>query len=71
MNSKVKKEKLMEKLYYLMHQLYLWNIPILPRVIMIIIRVVYGAFIPYRVKIGPGVDFSHSMGIVIAPGGEN
>ncbi len=58
----------MEKLYYLMHQLYLWNIPILPRVIMIIIRVIYGAFIPYRVKIGPGVNFSHCMGIVIAPG---
>ena len=58
----------MERLYYMMHRLYLWRIPFLPRIIMLIIRIVYGAFIPYRVRIGPGVDFSHCMGIVIAPG---
>lgn len=58
----------MEMLYYLMHRFYLWHIPLLPRIIMLIIRVVYGAFIPYQVRIGPGVNFSHCMGIVIAPG---
>lgn len=58
----------MERLYYLMHRLYLWHIPVLPRIIMLIIRVVYGAFIPYRLQIGPDVNFSHCMGIVIAPG---
>ncbi len=58
----------MESLYYLMHRLYLWHIPFLPRIIMLIIRIVYGAFIPYRVQIGANINFSHCMGIVIAPG---
>jgi serine O-acetyltransferase len=58
----------MEKMYYLMRRVYLWRIPFLPRFLMFVIRIVYGSFIPYKVKIGQGVNFGHKMGIVIAPG---
>jgi serine O-acetyltransferase len=56
----------MERLYYLSHWLYLHRIPVLPRLCMLLIRFVYGSFVPYQVQIGPGVDFGHRQGIVIA-----
>jgi serine O-acetyltransferase len=57
----------MERLYYLSHHLYLLGIPILPRMVMLLIRVIYGSFIPYQARIGKNVHFGHKMGIVIAP----
>lgn len=56
----------MERLYYLSHWLYERKIPFLPRVIMILIRFIYGSFIPCQAKIGEGVFFGHKMGIVIS-----
>ncbi|HIJ91197.1 MAG: serine O-acetyltransferase [Desulfobulbaceae bacterium] len=56
----------MERLYYLSHWLYERKIPFLPRIIMILIRFIYGSFIPYQTKIGEGVSFGHKMGIVIS-----
>lgn len=53
-------------LYYLSNRLYRWHIPILPRLCMLLIRLVWGSFIPYQTQIGPGISFGHGMGIVIA-----
>ena len=57
----------MERLYYLSHRLYLSGIPVLPRLIMLLIRTIYGSFIPYQTRIGDSVHFGHKMGIVIVP----
>lgn len=57
----------MERLYYLMRRLYLWRVPLLPRVLMLLIRVLYQSYLPFRTQIGPGVSFGHRQGIMIAP----
>lgn len=56
----------MERLYYLAHALYRRRIPVLPRLLMLLIRLLYQSFVPYQVVIGPGVSFGHKQGIVIA-----
>lgn len=56
----------MERLYYLSHWFYRHRFPVLPRLCMLLIRLLYGSFIPYQVEIGPGVSFGHRQGIVIA-----
>ena len=56
----------MERLYYLSHWLHRRGVPVLPRVCMLLIRVLYGSFVPFQVQIGPGVSFGHRQGIVIA-----
>lgn len=56
----------MERLYYLSSWLYRNGIPLLPRVCMLLIRILYGSFVPYQAQIGPGVSFGHRQGIVIA-----
>lgn len=56
----------MERLYYLSNWLYRNRVPVLPRLIMLIIRLISGCFIPYQTQIGPGVSFGHALGIVIA-----
>lgn len=56
----------MERLYYLSHWLYVREIPVLPRLIMLLIRCIYCSFIPYQTDIGEGVSFGHKMGIVIS-----
>lgn len=55
----------MEELYYLSYWLYRHHIPVLPRVCMLLIRLIYQSFVPYRCRIGPGVSFGHRQGIVI------
>ena len=55
----------MEKIYYFSHWLWLRNVPLIPRVLMLVIRLVYGSFVPYQVSIGKNVSFGHKMGIVI------
>lgn len=55
----------MERLYYIMHALYRYHVPILPRLIMICIRLIYGSFIPPQVTIGKNISFGHKMGIVL------
>lgn len=56
----------MERLYYLSHWLHRRRIPLLPRMCMLLIRILYGSFVPYQAQIGPGVSFGHKQGIVIA-----
>lgn len=56
----------MERLYYLSHWLYRRRVPVLPRLLMLMIRLCYQSFVPYQVSIGPGVSFGHRQGIVIA-----
>lgn len=58
----------MEKLYYLSHWFYSKKIPIVPRLLMLLIRLLYQSYVPYTAKIGPHVNFGHRQGIVI---GEN
>lgn len=55
----------MEKLYYLSHWAWKKRIPFVPRVCMLLIRVLYQSFVPYQCVIGPGVSFGHRQGIVI------
>lgn len=57
----------MEKLYYLSNWLFVHKIPFLPRVLMLITRMLYQSYIPYKTEIGPGVSFGHAVGVVIAP----
>lgn len=56
----------MERLYYLSHALHRRGVPVLPRVLMLMIRLLYQSFVPFQVVIGPGVSFGHRQGIVIA-----
>lgn len=56
----------MERLYYWSRWLYLRRVPALPRLLMLLIRVLYQSFIPYQAQIGPGVSFGHRQGIVVA-----
>jgi serine O-acetyltransferase len=58
---------LMERLHYAGHALHKARVPLLPRLCMLLIRVLYGSYVPYQVSIGPGVSFGHRIGIVIAP----
>lgn len=58
----------MERLYYIMRQLYCWHIPVFPRLVQLLIRFIYGSFIPPQTRIGPGVSFGHKMGIVFNRG---
>lgn len=59
---------MMEKLYYIMNRLYRYKVPVVPRLIMLIIRFLYGSFIPPQVTIGKNVSFGHKMGIVLHRG---
>ncbi|MEK4129102.1 serine acetyltransferase [Solibacillus sp. FSL W8-0474] len=55
-------------LYRLSHQIYLWRIPLLPKVIMNINKIMFSAEISYTAKIGYGFRINHSLGIVIGGG---
>lgn len=55
----------MAKLYYLSHWLYRHRVPLLPRLVMLLIRIAYGSYIPYQVRIGRNVNFGHKFGIVL------
>jgi serine O-acetyltransferase len=57
----------MEQLYYLSGWLYCHKVPVIPRIIMLVIRLFYQSYIPYKTQIGPGVSFGHAIGVVLAP----
>ncbi len=57
----------MERLYYLSHWLYCHKVPVLPRILMLVIRLLYQSYIPYKTRI-PGVSFGHTIGVVLALG---
>lgn len=56
----------MERLYYLSNWLYRRRVPMVPRFLMLLVRLLYQSFVPYQTSIGPGVSFGHRQGIVIA-----
>lgn len=56
----------MERLYFASRWFYERKIPFLPRLFMLLIRLIYGSFVPYQAEIGRGVSFGHRQGIVIA-----
>ena len=58
----------MEILYYIMNRLYRHKVPVIPRLIMLLIRFLYGSFIPPQVTIGKNISFGHKMGIVLHRG---
>ena len=54
------------KIYKISRILYLSHIPLIPKLIKVYIRVVYGATIPYKASIGNGTEFPHGgIGVVI------
>lgn len=59
-------EKGVTKIYRLMRFFYLKRVPILPKLIKLIIRVVYSCTIPYTVQIGHGTKFPHGgQGVIL------
>lgn len=57
--------------YYLSKKLYNKKIPVLPQVIMKLIRIVFACEIPYWCNIGYNVILSHNgLGVVIHPGAD-
>lgn len=53
-------------LYYVARKLYLWKIPIIPKLIQLAMFIIYNSKIPYTAKIGKGTRFGYGgIGIVI------
>lgn len=65
----------MYKLYKISNSLYKINIPLIPKIIKIFIRIVFGAVIPYKAEIGKGTILGYQgLAVVIherAKVGEN
>ncbi len=60
------KESKIIKLYRMERKLYLYNIPVLPKLISRIIRVFFSAEIPYTCNLAEGVQLMHGgLGVVI------
>ena len=55
----------MEYLYYISNWLWRKKIPLLPRLIMILIRILFTSHIPYKAQIGANIKFGHRLGVVI------
>jgi len=54
------------RLYKCGHQLYLWKIPLLPKLIHYFMRFVFTASVPYTATIGRNTSFNnYGMGVVI------
>jgi serine O-acetyltransferase len=47
------------KMYRVSHTLYKWNVPLLPRMIMILNYLLFNSSIPYQASIGKGTKFGH------------
>lgn len=53
-------------LYRIARQLYLWKIPLLPKLIKLLIFLLYNSSIPYQAKIGKGSRFGYGgIGVVL------
>ena len=54
------------KWYYLERTLYLHHIPLFPKIIKGMIRILFGGVIPYQTDIGEGIKFTYQgLGVVI------
>lgn len=59
-------EKGVKKIYNIERSLYLKKIPVLPKIVKMLIRVICSATIPYSCQIGYGTVFPHgAQGVVI------
>lgn len=53
-------------MYRLERKLYLWKIPIIPKIIKLLIFLIYNSSIPYEAQIGKGTKFGYGgMGVVV------
>ncbi len=53
-------------LYRIAHQLYLWKVPFLPKILKLLIFLIYNSSIPYQAKIGKGTRFAYGgIGVVL------
>jgi len=53
-------------LYRIAHQLYKWKIPFLPKLIKLLIFLLYNSSIPYEAKLGKGTRFGYGgIGVVL------
>lgn len=56
------------KIYRLANRFYRLRIPLLPKLLSILNRIIFSCDIPYNAKIGEGVILSHNgLGVVINP----
>lgn len=54
------------RIYIVAHRLYLWHVPLLPRLLQLLIFVVYNCSVSPRMRIGKGTFFSHGgIGVLI------
>ena len=52
--------------YRIAHRLYLWHTPIIPKIIDLLIFLIYNSRVPYQATIGKGTFFGYGgMGVVI------
>jgi serine O-acetyltransferase len=52
--------------YAVANWLYLHKVPLLPRAITLLVRLVFGGYIPHQAKIGSGTDFGYGgIGVVV------
>ncbi len=59
------------RFYRIAHWLYLHHIPLLPKLIQLLIFIVYASRVPYQTKIGKGTKLAHGgLGVTIAPRAE-
>jgi serine O-acetyltransferase len=57
---------LMMFLFRLYSMLYRWRIPLLPRLLYMVNRILFAVVLPPSVKIGPGVSFAYQgLGVVV------
>src|SRR6185369_4303748 len=55
-------------LYHCAHKLHGWDIPFLPRMLYLLIRIFFGGHVPYTAKIGTGTWFGcGALGVVLHP----
>jgi serine O-acetyltransferase len=53
-------------LYYIAHKFYRYKIPLIPKLIKLVIFLLYNSSIPYQAKIGKGSRFAYGgIGVVI------
>ncbi|OAI89832.1 hypothetical protein AYO36_00885 [Exiguobacterium sp. KKBO11] len=58
----------MLKMYRFSHKLYKMNIPIVPKVVFSLIRIIFSAEIPYTCTLQKNVELKHGgLGVVIHP----
>jgi len=53
-------------LYYIAHRLYKWRIPLIPKLIKLLIFLLYNSAVPYEAELGKGTRFGYGgIGVVL------